>query len=161
MNIDGVIVARVIHVLALVHWIGGVAIVTTIILPHARTLTNAAEAIRYFEEFERPFARQARISVLFAGLSGFYMLAELNAWERLRSLAFWWLDLMIAVWVAFAVMIYVLEPLVVHAAFRRFAQINKERAFSIAQWLHWAALVAALAAISGGVLGSYGALPWG
>jgi len=31
-------VARALHVLALVHWIGGVAMVTTIVLPRARAL---------------------------------------------------------------------------------------------------------------------------
>jgi uncharacterized membrane protein len=159
MLLDGVTLARVIHVLALVHWIGGVAVVTTVVLPHAQTLKNAKEAIRHFEDFEQRFARQARISIFFAGASGLYMLIELHAWDRLQYLAFWWLDLMIAVWAAFAVMVYVLEPLFVHDAFRRFAERNKEQAFSLAKWLHFVALMLSLLAIAGGILGSHGALP--
>jgi uncharacterized membrane protein len=38
---DDFALARALHVLALVHWIGGVAMVTTIVLPRARVLTNA------------------------------------------------------------------------------------------------------------------------
>jgi putative copper export protein len=40
--------ARAIHVLALVHWIGGVAMVTTIVLPHARRLPEAIDAVAAF-----------------------------------------------------------------------------------------------------------------
>lgn len=161
MLIDGVILARIIHVLSLVHWIGGVSIVTTVILPHVQRLKNAAEAIQYFEDFERRFARQARISIFLAGASGLYMLAELNAWDRLKHLAFWWIDLMIAIWIAFAIMVYVLEPLFIHEAFRRFAAAHKDRAFSTAKRLHAVALFVSLLAITGGILGSHGALPWG
>jgi uncharacterized membrane protein len=159
MLIDGVTLARAIHVLSLVHWIGGVWIVTTVILPHAQRLKNHAEAIRYFEDFERRFAWQARISIFFAGASGLYMLAELNAWDGLGYLAFWWIDLMIAVWVAFAIMVYVLEPLFIHQVFHRFAEVHKDRAFSTAKWLHAVALLVSLVAIAGGILGSHGNLP--
>ena len=66
IEIDGIILARTIHVLALVHWIGGVAVVTTIVLPNARRLTDAGEAMKSYESFERRFAPQARVSVLLA-----------------------------------------------------------------------------------------------
>ena len=59
MMIDDLALARAIHVLALVHWIGGVAVVTTIVLPHARALPNAKEAVASFEAFELRFASQA------------------------------------------------------------------------------------------------------
>ena len=35
---DGLTLARAVHVLALIHWIGGVAAVTTIVLPLAQRL---------------------------------------------------------------------------------------------------------------------------
>jgi len=159
MLIDGVTLARAIHVLALVHWIGGVSIVTTVVLPHAQRLKNTAEAIQYFEDFERRFARQARISIFFAGASGVYLLVELNLWDRLQFLTFWWLDVMIAVWVVFAVMVYILEPLFVHDTFRHFAEANKERAFSLAKWLHLVALFVSAFAIGGGIFAAHGALP--
>jgi uncharacterized membrane protein len=78
--VDDLAVARAVHVLALVHWVGGVAAVTTIVLPRARALPDAAEALRMFEAFEQRFASQVRVSILVVGLSGLYMLMRLDAW---------------------------------------------------------------------------------
>jgi uncharacterized membrane protein len=77
--IDDLALARAIHVLALVHWIGGMAVVTTIILPRAHALLDAKEAVAAFEAFERRFASQVRISILLVGLSGAYMLTKVSA----------------------------------------------------------------------------------
>lgn len=156
--IGDLVLARAIHVLAIVHWIGGVAAVTTIVLPRARRIAEPGEAVAAFEAFERPFAFQARISVCLAGLSGAYMLTRMQAWRLLSSASFWWVDLMIAVWLLFAIMIYVLEPLVIHSLFHDVALRDKDAAFTVAIWLHAAALVAAAAAIVAGVLGAAGGL---
>ena len=158
MIFDSLTLARAVHVLALVHWIGGVFVVTTIVLPHARRMADAASALTAFETFERRFARQARVSILLAGLSGLYMLYELDAWQRFRDPAFWWLDLMVGVWVAFATMVYVLEPLYLHDRFRQFAMAEPWRAFSLAFHLHAFALAVSTMAIAAGMLGAHGAL---
>ena len=157
-EIDGLVLARTIHVLALVHWIGGVAVVTTIVLPNARRLPSAKEAIASFETFERRFAPQARVSVLLAGLSGAYMLMEFDAWDRFRHASFWWLHLMVAVWAIFALMIYVAEPLVIHRLFRDYALRNKDRAFALAIQFHALALCVSAIAIGAGVFGAHGGL---
>jgi uncharacterized membrane protein len=159
MMIDDVALARAIHVLALVHWIGGVAVVTTIVLPNARALPDAQDAAAAFEAFERRFASQVRVSILLVGLSGLYMLAKLDAWDRFRYAAFWWLDLMVAVWTVFAVVVYVLEPLVLHRRFRAFALRDKNRAFAAAVRFHAIALLISALAILAGVLGAHGGLP--
>jgi uncharacterized membrane protein len=157
MTIDGLALARAIHVLALVHWIGGVTMVTTIVLPQARRLPGPENAIAAFEAFERRFAPQARVSIAFAGLSGLYMLSDLDAWERLREA--WYVWLMIAVWLVFAIMVYVLEPLGIDRRFRDYALRNKDRAFALAIGLHAVALMAAVIAIGAGVMGAHGGLP--
>ena len=152
-------IARALHVLALVHWIGGVALVTTIVLPRARALANAHDALAAFKAFEGPFAAQARVSILLVGLSGFYMLIKLQAWTLLLDPAFWWLALMVVVWTAFVLIVFVLAPLVVNRLFHDYALRNKDRAFSLAIRLHAAALTISCVAIVAGVLGSQGALP--
>ena len=157
--IDDYSLARAVHVLALVHWIGGVAMVTTIVLPRARALVDAQTALSTFEMFESRFAAQARVSIFLAGLSGFYMLHRMQAWARLLDPASWWLALMLAVWIVFALMVFVLEPIFVHRLFQQLALADKERAFTLAIRLHAAALIASSAAIIGGVLGAHGALP--
>jgi len=95
MPLDDLALARAIHILALVHWIGGVAVVTTIVLPRAYALPNVKEAVAAFEAFEQRFASPARISILLVGLSGAYMLIGAGAWYRLQEASFWWLQLMI------------------------------------------------------------------
>ena len=157
--IDDLGLARAVHVLALVHWIGGLAVVTTIVLPNARGLPDAKDAIAAFEGFEQRFASQVRISILLAGLSGAYMLTRLDAWNRFQYASFWWLDLMVALWLLFALMVYVLEPFVIHRLFHEFALHNKDRAFALAIGLHAAALIISAFAVAAGVLGALGELP--
>src|SRR5664280_2060264 len=153
MTIDDFALARAVHVLALVHWIGGVTMVTTIVLPRARALPDARAALAAFEMFEGRFAAQVRFSILLAGLSGFYMLDKLQAWARLLDPAFWWLALMLAVWAVFALM------LLVHRLFHDYALRDKDRAFVLAIRLHAVALAVSAVAIAAGVLGAHGALP--
>jgi uncharacterized membrane protein len=156
---DGLTLARAVHVLALVHWIGGVCSVTTIVLPQARRLGDARAAVEFFESFERRFVRQVRVSILLAGLSGLYMLHALDAWGRFRDVSFWWLHLMVAVWCLFATMVFVIEPLFAHRKFREYAMRDAEGAFALVTRLHMLALVISAIAIGAGVLGAHGALP--
>jgi uncharacterized membrane protein len=158
MEVEYAALARAIHVLALVHWIGGVAIVTTIVLPAARKLPDASAAIAAFEGFERRFAAQVRISIALVGLSGLYMLYAFDAWDRFEYSSFWWLHLMVAVWATFALMVYILEPLLIHRVFRDLALRDMNRAFTIAMRLHAAALVFSVIAIGAGALGAHGGL---
>ena len=83
----------------------------------------------------------------------------MDAWERLRYASFWWLHLMIAVWAIFALMIYLLEPLLMHRLFRAYALQHKDRAFALAIRLHSVALLVSVLAIAAGVLGAHGGLP--
>src|SRR5262245_35356510 len=121
MMIDDLALARAIHVLALVHCLGGVACVTTIVLPRAHALLDAKVAVAAFESFEQRFVSQVRISILRVGLSGVYMLTKVGAWNRFHDASFRWLHLMIAVWMLFALIIYVFEPLVLHCLFLYFS----------------------------------------
>jgi hypothetical protein len=60
---------------------------------------------------------------------------------------------MVAVWAVFALMVFVLEPLVVHRLFHDYALRDKERAFTLAIRLHAVALTISGVAIMAGVLG--------
>lgn len=156
--IDDLALARAIHVLGLIHWIGGLAVVTTIVLPRARALPDPGQAIEAFEAFERRFASQVRISILLVGLSGGYMITKLDAWDLFQRASFWWLHLMVAVWLLFALVVYVLEPTLLHRQFHEFAAREKDRAFALAIRFHVIALAMVVFAIVSGVLGAAGAL---
>jgi uncharacterized membrane protein len=68
------IVARILHVFGVVLWIGGVSMVTTVLLPSIRDTYRVEDRLEVFERIEHRFARQARFTTLLTGISGFYML---------------------------------------------------------------------------------------
>jgi uncharacterized membrane protein len=134
-----------IHVLSVVWWIGGVFTVTASLLPLFNRLP-ADERIQWIKRFEGRFANQARIAVLLAGISGVWMYALLPG-EITHT---WWIGLMLLVWVLFAVMLFVAEPLRLPA---KLGVIRSPRKFLV---LHAVLLALALAAIAGGVIGARG-----
>lgn len=73
------VVARIIHVLAVVLWIGGVGFVTTVLMPAVRRTEPPERRLQAFLASEERFAWQARVSVALAGLSGLYMTWRLDA----------------------------------------------------------------------------------
>lgn len=108
---DDTTIARAIHVLAILLWIGGVAIVTTVLLPSIRCFKQRGEPAAFFKMIERRFARQARLTTLIAGASGFYMVQRLDLWDRFGSIEYWWMHAMLCVWLLFTLMLFVAEPL--------------------------------------------------
>jgi len=148
--------ARIIHVLAVVLWIGGVAMVTTVIFPAVKKMTSKDDQIKTFEQIEGRFALQAKITTLLTGLSGFYMLYKLDAWSRFLDYRFWWIHAMTLVWLLFTVMLFILEPYVLHKVFKKKVAENPEKTFAAMHRLHWVVLILSLITIIGAVAGSHG-----
>lgn len=148
--------ARVIHVLAVVVWIGGVAMVTTVIIPAVKKFKSKEEQIETFERIEGRFALQAKITTVLTALSGFYMLEVLSAWDRLLDIRFWWMHAMILVWFLFTLILFILEPFFLHRIFRKYAEKDPEKTFKIMHLAHWVLLVFSLVTIFGAVAGSHG-----
>jgi len=156
--VDDVTVARSLHVLAVVFWIGGVAFVTTVLLPATRALSAPTERFAFFDNIERRFAWQARFSTALAGLTGFYMLVRLDLWDRFVSVAYWWMHAMVAVWLLFTLMLFVAEPLFLHRWLRARAEAEPEPTFSLVERLHRILLLLSVITLLGAVLGSHGVL---
>lgn len=153
---DDIAIARAIHVICVVIWIGGVAMVTTIVLPAVRRLDTAAERVALFEAVERRFAWQARIATLLVAASGFYMADRLDLWARFRSVRFWWMHAMVLVWLVFTIILFVGEPLVVAARKRRRMVSAPDVNVPRMQRLHWALLVLSAVTVIAAVAGSHG-----
>lgn len=151
--------ARVLHVLGVVLWIGGVAMVTTVLLPAVAQMKSAAERVEFFEHIERRFATQARYTTLLVGLSGFYLVHLLDAWNRFVELRFWWMHAMVLVWLMFSLMLFVLEPLVLQRQLKQRAQRHPGKTFALIQRMHWLLLSLSLIAVAGAVAGSHGWMP--
>ncbi|MCX7548631.1 hypothetical protein OS188_11780 [Xanthomarina sp. F1114] len=148
--------ARVLHVLAVVLWIGGVAMVTTVLIPAIKKIKSKEDRIHTFEQIEGRFALQAKITTLITGITGFYMLYEMDAWSRYLDIRFWWIHAMTLVWIIFTVVLYILEPLVLHRLFKKYAEENPEKTFQFMHRAHWVLLILSLITIIGAVAGSHG-----
>lgn len=158
MPLSTLVFARIVHVLSVVLWIGGVAFVTTVLIPAIRKHPSESERIELFERFEARFALQARVTTLLAGASGFYLLHGMGVWTRYLDPGYWWVHLMTFVWLAFTIVLFALEPLFLHRIFVAEARKDSDRAFSLLQALHWFLLTLSLLAIAGAVGGSRGYL---
>ena len=151
-----VALARVVHVLAVVLWIGGVGMVTTVLLPAIRRSYPADQRFEAFHTLEKRFAGQARVTTALVGLSGLYMIWRLDAWSWFRMAGFWWMHAMVFVWLLFTLMLFVIEPLFLDALLARRAASAPEATFRKMEWLHRILLVLSLLAIAGAVAGSQG-----
>lgn len=155
---DALAIARGIHVLAIVLWIGGVAMVTTVLLPAIGRMSAPSERLPLFHAIERRFAWQARVTTILAGASGFYMADRLGLWYRFGLAGFWWMHAMVAVWAIFTLMLFVLEPLFLDRWLQARAKADPAGTYRLVQRLHWVLLAIGLVTIFGAVAGSHGLL---
>ena len=156
MENDLFVIARALHVIGVVIWIGGVSFVTTVFIPNLRKISDPENRLDAFESMERRFTMQAKFVTLVTGLSGFYMLHFLGAWERYQYVQFWWLHLMTFVWIVFTIVLFVLEPLVLHRWFHERATKNSDNAFALLHGFHKLVLSMSVLAVLGAVAGSHG-----
>ena len=156
---DGALIARVLHVLGVVLWIGGVAMGTTVLLPATKRMKTPAERVKFFETVERGFALQARITTLLTGLSGLYLVYKLDLWQRFAHAEFWWMHAMVLIWALFTLMLFVFEPLFLHRRFIESAGRDPDSTFARVTRMHWVLLVVSLLTVAGAVAGSHGFLP--
>ncbi len=153
---DDIVFARVLHVLGVVLWIGGVAMVTFVLLPNLARMQSAVEAMAFFSRFRQRFAAQARIYTLIVGLSGFYMMYALGVWQRFMQWQYWWMHTMVFIWLLFSVMLFVMEP---RSRRQAAASAQKEvspETFVKIQRKHLFLLLLSLITIAGAVAGSHG-----
>jgi len=155
-DFDYFVFARALHVLGVVLWIGGVAFVTTVLIPSLKRIADLDNRLELFEKLENRFAFQAKVVTLITGLSGLYMLIFMNAWDRYLHLQFWWIHLMTLIWFIFTAVLFVLEPLFLHRWFHEKATKNSETAFNLLHIMHMVMLMLSLIAVFAAVAGSHG-----
>lgn len=151
--------ACALHVIGVVLWIGGVAFVTTVLLPAVRRMKTPAERVAFFESVERRFAWQARGTTLLVGATGFYLVHAWNLWDRFGSASYWWMHAMVAIWTLFTVMLFIAEPFFLHRRILERAEREPEATFRRIERLHRVLLLLSLLTVFGAVAGSHGWLP--
>lgn len=150
--------ARALHVLGVVLWIGGVAMVTTVLLPAVRRFKSPEERVAFFEQVEGRFARQARWTTALVGLTGFWLTWRFDLWWRFADPAYWWMHAMLIVWAIFTLMLFVIEPFFLRNHTEHQATRDPVGTFRRVQRLHWFLLAISLITIVGAVAGAHGGL---
>jgi uncharacterized membrane protein len=130
---DDAALALAVHVLAVVVWIGGVGFVTTVLMPAIRRRHPPHARLAIFLQYEDAFAWQARFSVAAAGASGLYLVWRFDLWSRFAVARFWWMHAMVCLWLVFAAMLFLIEPLFLHR--RLAAAVGTDRAGPVFQRL--------------------------
>lgn len=153
---NDVAIARALHVIGVVLWIGGVAFVATVLLPAVRQITDPEERVAFFEAIEGRFAWQARGTTLLVGATGFYITEAWDAWDRFLDPSFWWMHAMVFIWLLFTIILFIAEPLFLHRWLRRSAERQPEATFRLIERLHRVLLAASVIAALGAVAGSHG-----
>ena len=148
--------AHVLHILAVVVWIGGLSIVTTTLLPAIRRGELGADWLGAFHAIERRFVWQARLAILLVGATGFYMVEEADLWDRFGLLAYWWMHAMVGLWAIFAIGLFVLEPLILDRHLPALAIRRPVETFAWLAGAHWLLLTLSLVTVFGAVAGSHG-----
>lgn len=154
MTMDDLAIARVVHVVAVLMWIGGVAFVTTVAMPAIRRQYDATTCLSAFHNLEKGFAWQAKIWVLVAGASGFWMVWRANMMRRFADMQFWWMWAMLLIWLIFTIMLFVIEPLFLHK--RIATSVDPDTDFRRMQAMHQILLLGSILATAGAVGGVHG-----
>lgn len=79
---DDFVLARIVHVVVVLFWIGSVGFVTWVVMPTIGHSEPPADRLGKFHAIEGRFAGQAKIWVLLAGASGFWMVHRAEMWSR-------------------------------------------------------------------------------
>ena len=153
---DSELLARALHVLAVIVWIGGVAMETLALLPALRRMKDQKAAGQAFEDIERRFAPWSRVAVLLAGITGFYMLYVLDAWIRYTQFEYWWIHAMTAIWIVFTFILFVAEPLFLRDWFRRRFDRDPEGTLTSIARMHWLLLTVSVVTVLGAIAGAHG-----
>jgi uncharacterized membrane protein len=152
--VNDFILARAVHVLSVVMWIGGVAFVTTVAMPAIRRSEPPTERLAAFHRFESRFVWQARVWVLLAGASGLWMIWRTDMWGRFQDGQYWWMHAMVCLWAVFALMLFAIEPFFLHRRMERSS--DPTRVFARMEWMHRLLLALALITVVAAVMGSHG-----
>lgn len=153
-------IMHIIHLLTVILWIGGLAFVTTMVLPMAIKDPDPLRKVLTFQRIEHRFAPTAKWYNLITGASGFVMIFQMGWHKVLFTRQGIPLTFMVLVWVFWFVMLFGLEPIVIKKMLERMAKSGEkmeiETVFARMNRMHWMMLIVSLAASAAGVLTAHG-----
>ena len=150
---DVFVLARVLHIIGVVLWIGGVAFLALVVVPALRSLPEPEKNFKIFAAVEGRFKGQAKIITLITGLSGFFMLFWLDAWDRYLDMSFWWVHLMTFIWFFFTLVLFVIEPILIKRNVHEKAMSNPAATFKFVNRMLMVLTTLSMLAILGAIVG--------
>ena len=153
---DDITIARAIHVLSIVIWMGGVSFVTLALIPTLRKSTFKDDQLAIFNAVENRFASIARFVVILAGVSGFYIIYKLNLWVRFTEIRNFWMHAMVFIWSVFVLALFVIEPIFIKNHGKSVKNGNDITNLRKTQIVHTIILTLSLITIVVSVLGAHG-----
>jgi uncharacterized membrane protein len=156
-------ITHIIHLMAVVLWIGSLAFVTAIVLPMILNNPDALGKVLLFRGIERRFARAAKALNLITGASGFVMVFIMG-WQRVMlTKPGIPLLIMTLIWGFWFVLLFGLEPIIIKRMLDKMARDAKEHGgleidavFRRMQSMHWFLLLLSFAAIASGAVFVHG-----
>lgn len=149
-------IARAIHILSVVIWMGGVTFVTLVLIPTLRRSSFHVDQLTIFNVIENQFANIARVMVLLAGISGFYMTYRLNAWSRFTEMQYFWMHAMVFVWTLFFLALFIVEPFFLKEHGKMVKNGHNITDLQKTQVVHTIILLLSLVTILVSILGAHG-----
>lgn len=89
-------------------------------------------------------------------MNGLYMVQTLHLWSRFSQAGYWWMHAMVMVWTLFALLLFVLEPLVVHRHFAQWAERDPKGAFTRLYRAHVVLLTLSVITVLAASAGAHG-----
>lgn len=145
---------HVIHLLAVILWIGGLGFITILVLPLIIKMPDPLQKVLFFQRIEHRFAPMARIYNAITGITGFIMMFMAGAQDLLFTRQGFPLLFMTGVWVFWAIMLFGLEPIIIRRMLDNMikggGKMEIETVFSRMNRLHVALLALSLTAVAAG-----------
>lgn len=153
-------VMLIIHVLAVILWIGGLAFVTILIFPSLYKMQEALQKVLFFQRIEHRFAPLARIYSATVGITGIVMLVHTGWYKLLFTREGLFLTIMFLIWVMWIVMLFGLEPLVIKRMLARMAKSGEkmeiDSVFKRMNVMQWVLLFVSMVAAACGIMFAHG-----
>jgi uncharacterized membrane protein len=118
-------------------------------------MTDPMEKAMLFQRVEHRFSRIVKVVIILVGVTGLYNLHQKGLYIIMPTLQGFWLDLMIAVYLFYALLIFGLEKALFKRIFKDVKQLNADQIFFRMSVFHWAVLALSLLAVGAGVIGTY------
>lgn len=141
---------KTLHLIAVIIWIGGAFFVTFCVLPTLTSIDESQQSI-IFHGLEKRFVWIARTCAIVTLFTGVGMINITNLWSSLGKV--WWWHPMIALWILFALILFILEPFVMRSFCHSSGKMNLRRM----KIIHYLMIVFSFFAIALMILGQSGA----